>query len=304
MGVLRFALLAITLVACLADARPAGSEISGLVSIADGGPFTVIRGDELKQGTKGVTLVSGDMVETGPDSFLVVELQGGSLIGIGPSSRVYFLPHAGVFTLVVLEGWVKADVRTDGKSGAISIIGRRSGIQSPQAVVLLHADEHLDAIFDEQGSGTLLLRDSAATHSAAQTRAGQFFVREDRAAVVTQAHPSADFLAKMPIAFRDTLPEKALAGSKSPPEPKPVRKVTYADIQPWLTMPRDWRTGFIPRFRGRLKDPAFFAAMDEHLAEYPEWTPILHPPPDPAHPDAGSPPSARPLDTNQQGSRR
>ncbi len=301
---LRMALLALTLVACFADARPAGTDINGLVSIADGGPFTLIRGDELKQGARGVTLVGGDIVETGPDALLVIELPGGSLIGIGPSSGVYFLPRPGAVTLVVREGWVKADIRTDGKSGAVAILGRRLAIQSPRAVVLLHADEHFDTIFDEQGSGTLLLRDSAATHTGPQTRPGQFFAREDRAAVVTQSHPSADFLAKMPIAFRDTLPEKDLAASKSPPEPKPVRKVTYTDIQSWLTLPRDWRASFIPRFRGRLRDPAFFAAMDEHLADYPEWTSILHPPPDPTHPDVSPLPGARPLDTSQQGSRR
>ena len=40
---------------------------------------------------------------------------------------------------------------------------------------------------------------------------------------------------------------------------------------------RHWRAGFTTRLRGRLKDPAFFAAMEAHLASYPEWIPILHP---------------------------
>jgi hypothetical protein len=34
---------------------------------------------------------------------------------------------------------------------------------------------------------------------------------------------------------------------------------TYLDIQPWLTTPPDWRTGFIMRLRGRLKDRSFFS---------------------------------------------
>jgi hypothetical protein len=108
-------------------------------------------------------------------------------------------------------------------------------------------------------------------------------MREDRSPVVLQPRPSPDFLAKLPTAFRDTLPEKAEASLPRPREPKPVHKVTYSDIQSWLTMPRDWRSGFITRFRGRLKDPAFFSAMDAHLAQHPEWVPILHPkPPDEA----------------------
>ena len=273
----RNAVLALILATRFADASPRGTDINGVVSIADGDPFTVIRGDELRRGARGVTLIAGDIVETGPDTFLVVELQEGCLIGIGPSSGVYFLSRPGVATLIVLTGWLKADIRTEAKSGTISVLGLRLGIQSQQAVVLLHADEHFDAIFDEQGSGTLLLRDTAATHIDKETQPNQFFVREDRSEVVLQPHPSADFLARMPAAFRDTLPGQPSASSRSPLEPQRVRKVTYLDIQPWLTLPRDWRAGFITRFRGRLKDPAFFAAMDAHLALYPEWAPILHP---------------------------
>ena len=266
------------------------TDISGLVSIADGEPFTIVRGDSLWTGSKGATLVAGDIVETGPGSFLAIEMQGGSLVGIGPSSQVYFLRRADVATLVVLKGWLKADIRAKAKSGALRVVGTRLGLQGQQAVVLLNADERSDAIFDEQGSGTLLLRDDAGTRIDKETRPNQFLIRENRAAVVLQPRPSADFVAKMPIAFRDPLPEKASAGLEKPAEPKLVRNVTYSDIQSWLMMPRDWRAGFVGRFRGRLKDPAFFAAMDAHLTQLPEWVPILHPPPPP---DEELPPGAR-----------
>jgi len=83
----------------------------------------------------------------------------------------------------------------------------------------------------------------------------------------------------MPIPFWDDLPEPASAVEAVAPQS--VRAVTYSDIRTGLTIPRDWRTGFIGRFRARLNGPAFFAAMDAHLALHPEWTPILHPPPPP-----------------------
>jgi hypothetical protein len=222
------------------------------------------------------------MVETGPGAFLVLQLQGGSLMGIGPSSGVYWLPHAAVATLVVQKGWVKADSRAE----AISVLGPRGGIRSQRAVVILHADEHSDAVFDEQGPGTLLLSDTAATHPGKPTRPNQFFVWEQRSQAVLMPHPSPDFLASMPIAFRDNLPQMTTAQLPKPIEPKVVRKVTYLDIQSWLALPPDWRTGFVTRFRNRLKDPAFFAAMDAHLSLHPEWKPILHPPkpPDGARP--------------------
>ena len=63
-----------------------------------------------------------------------------------------------------------------------------------------------------------------------------------------------------------------------PVPPRALRAVNYSDIESWLTIPRQWRGSFVGRFRGRLKDPAFFAAMDAHQALLPEWKPILHPP--------------------------
>jgi hypothetical protein len=277
----RIALLAVALLVCLAQAKTAVSPLSGVVSIADGGPFTIIRQSAICAGTKGVTLLAGDIIETGPGAFLAIGLTGGSLLAIGPSSQVYILQRADIPTLIVLRGWVKADVRGSAGVGAIRVIGTRLGIQGQHAVVLIHADDGLDAIFDEQGSATLLLRDDAATRTDRLTHQNQFFVREDHEAVAIQQRPSADFVARMPIEFRDPLPEQAAAPLQKPAEAKRVRDVTYADIQSWLTMPRDWRSGFTTRFRGRLKDPAFFAAMDAHLTQLPEWVLILHPPPPP-----------------------
>jgi hypothetical protein len=264
------------------SAKPAASpNFGGVVAIADGEPFTIVRGTSLNTATKGVTLAAGDMVATGSRAFLAVEMQGGSLVGIGPSTQIYLMQRtaADTPTLVVLKGWVKADIRTGPKSPPLRVTGTRLGIQSHEAVVLLYVDERSDSVFDEQGSATLLLRDDAATRAGKDTQANQFFMREEHADVVLQPRPSPDFVVKMPVPFRDPLPEQASAKLKKTVAPQFVREVNYSDVQQWLNMPRDWRAGFIGRFRGRLKDPAFFAAMDASMAQHPEWQPILHPPP-------------------------
>jgi len=263
--------------------KTAPPSFGGVVSIADGEPFTLLRGTSLNTATKGVTLAAGDMVGTGQGAFLVVELQGGGLVGIGPSTQIYFMQRSAADppTLVVLKGWVKADIRSGSKGPSARVLGTRLGIQSHQAVVLLFVDERSDSVFDEEGSGTLLLRDEAATRTGRDAAANQFFVRQERADVISQPRPSSEFVEKMPIPFRDPLPENASAKLKKATAPQFVREVNYSDIQQWLNMPRDWRAGFIPRFRGRLKDPAFFAAMDASMAQHPEWQPILHPPPPP-----------------------
>jgi hypothetical protein len=92
----------------------------------------------------------------------------------------------------------------------------------------------------------------------------------------------------MPIPFRDPLPERASSRLKNRVDPVLVRVVSYGDVQQWLAIPRDWRAGFIPRFRSRIKDPIFFAAMDAHMAQHPEWQEVLHPPP----PQEPPPPAA------------
>ena len=269
--------------ACCVTAKPPAPNFGGMVSIADGEPFTVVRGTSLNTATKGVTLAAGDMIGTGPGAFLALEMQGGSLVGIGPSTQIYFMQRSAsdTPTLVVLKGWVKADIRTGTKSPPIRVTGTRLGIQSHEAVVLLYVDERSDSIFDEQGSATLVPRDEAASRTGKETQTNQFFVREERGDVITQPRPSSDLIAKMPVAFRDPLPEHASAKLKKTVALQPVREVSYSDVQQWLNMPRDWRTGFIGRFHGRLKDPAFFAAMDASMAQHPEWQPILHPPPPP-----------------------
>jgi len=255
----------------------------GVVSIADGEPFTIVRGTSLNTATKGVTLAAGDMVETGAGAFLVVEMQGGDLLGIGPSTEVYFMQRTASDnpTLVVLKGWVKADIRGASKGPDVRVLGTHLGIQTHHAVVLLHVDEQSDSMFDEQGAGALLLRDEAATRTGTNTAPNQFFVREERADVISQPRPSHQFVENMPIAFRDPLPANAAAKLKKTTGLEFVRAVNYADVQQWLNMPRDWRAGFIGRFRRRLRDPAFFAAMDASMAQHPEWQPILHPPPPP-----------------------
>ena len=266
-----FALLAMTLCATVIHGNPPAG---GVVSFADGEPFTIVRRDTLMSGAAGVALTAGDFLETGPKAFFVVQEPEGTLIGVGPSTAIYLIERAEIATLFVIKGWVKADV----KAATMRIIASRLGIQGQQAVMVLYSDERSNAVFDEQGSTTIVLPDTPPTPFSTESGSNHFFRREDRSDVVSQPSPSAEFVDKMPLAFRDSLP--AYPKLPEPVPPRELRAVTYPDVQALLTIPSKWRGGFIGRFRGRLKDPAFFKAMDAHLALFPEWTPILHPPPE------------------------
>jgi hypothetical protein len=261
--------------ACLFSGKPVQSQFNGLVSFADGGAFSIVRRDTLMAGSKGVALLAGDIVETGPNAFLVIQGLGGELVGIGPSTGVYFVEREEVPTLFVLKGWVKVDV----KSGPLRLTGTRLGIQGQQAVMLLHADELSNEVFDEQGSTTLLPVGDDARPVGKETGPSRFFLRGEQLEVVSQASPSSEFVADMPAPFRDPLP--VYAKLPEPVPPHVLHAVSYSDIKGWLTIPRQWRGSFVGRFRGRLKDPAFFAAMNAQQDLLPEWKLILHPPQEP-----------------------
>jgi hypothetical protein len=89
--------------------------------------------------------------------------------------------------------------------------------------------------------------------------------------------PDSSFVEPMPHQFRDTFSSLLSHFSGKPPEPKRDHEVTYSEIQPWLTIGKAWRKGFVNRFQPCLNDPAFRKALDAHLKDHPEWGPVLHP---------------------------
>jgi hypothetical protein len=260
----------------------AWAEQPDVVKIADGPSFSIIRGDKLYEAAKGVKLLAGDLIETQSGSFIVADLPAGAVVAVGPSTRLYLLEGTDVPTFVVLRGWLKLDAHPSGAGDLRRAIAAQLGAAARQGVFVLHATEHRDEVFQESGMMTLLLRDAAATHSKSESKITQYFAREDGNLIVAP-RPTAPFVAEMPVQFRDPLPDGPVGGSDAKViEPKLIREVSYADVADWLTIPRDWRTGFIRRFRGRLKDRAFLSALDAHLSLHPEWTPVLHPPPPPS----------------------
>jgi hypothetical protein len=266
--------IALALWACLFSGKPVQPQLDGLVSVADGGAFSIVRRDTLMTSSSGVAVLAGDIVETGPDAFVVIQDPDGDLVGIGPSTGVYFVEQQPVPTLFVLKGWVKVDA----KSEPVRLTGTRLGIQGHEVVMLLHAGERSNEVFDEQGSATLLPAGDDARPVGKESGPNRFFLRGEQLEVVSRASPSAEFVAGMPAPFRDPLP--VYAKLPEPVPPRVLRAVNYVDIQDWLTIPRQWRASFVKRFQGRLKDPAFFAAMNAQQSLLPEWKHILHPPPE------------------------
>jgi len=237
------------------------------------GPLKIIRGTTLLQASEGVRLRPGDIVMTSDSGFAQLEFAKGPIVALGPATQAYVLSRAGseATDLVMLNGWLKAESH----AGAPPFRYKTPELEASTSdgTVLIHAAGGSGAIFVE--SGTAKVGESSARSTAAKS--GQFFSRSGGKPVTTTARPDSAFIEGMPRAFRDTLPPRMARFAAKAPEPKREREVSYQDVQPWLTMNRAWRRGFVERFRPRINDSEFRRALDAHMSEHPEWDPVLHP---------------------------
>lgn len=263
----------------------------GTFTLVEGSP-RLIRGTTVLRASEGVRFQDNDIVETASPGFVQAEFAGGSIVAIGPSTRV--LIHSGGgkgADVVLMSGWLKGENPSD--AGGYHFSSSALGAASKAGAVILHTAAPDGELYVESGTATVT---EAGGHPIA-AKAGQFFTRRSGKLTVT-TRPDGSFLQDMPQPFRDTLPSRQshFAGKK-PAEPKHDHDVTYAEIEPWLKMGA-WRRSFEERFQPRLKDAEFRKAVESHITEYPEWDRVLHPEKYPqnsptAPADSSKPPSGR-----------
>jgi hypothetical protein len=266
----RFFVLSMLLV--LAQIFAHAQEI-GTVTLLKDSPLHVIRGYSMYQGTEGMKLRQGDILETGPapTAQAQFEFSGGAVIELGPSSQLYILSQSGAAAdLVLLSGWLKGETTV----GSYRYSSPLASATTKGGNVVLHAAGDNADIFVERGNASISGGSGTAIPSATEKI---FFTHKAGKPLASAERPSRDFISGMPVCFRDMLPARlsAFAGKK-PPIPKSDHDVTYTEIERWLTTP-PWRKGFVVRFKPRLQDSAFRKAIADHIGALPDWEPALHP---------------------------
>jgi hypothetical protein len=265
-------------------AIPAPVHEVGTVTFLEGS-LRIIRGTTALQAGEGVRLRRGDIIESSDGGFAELEFVEGAIVAIGPSSRLYILREgaggkSGTDTaeaeLVLLSGWLKG--QSDSGAGKYRYQCPLLAATTGKGTVVFHSDGDEGNVFIESGSAAIgEVSPDGNSGKPTAGNAGQFFSRHRGKGVVNSPRPNAGFIDALPRSFRDALPSRLAHFSGKPVEPKVQHAVSYAEIQPWLTMPSSWRRGFVERFESRLKDPEFRKQLENHLAEHPEWQPILHP---------------------------
>jgi hypothetical protein len=255
------------------------------------GSLRIIRGANVykaDRSAEGMVVRQGDMIESSDGGFAQFEFGGGTVVALGPSSKVFLARLAGghrggaapgqpVANLILLSGWLKAE--SNPASGTYRYSTSLFSLAAASASILIHLDADGCDAYVESGSATVGEPSSEiAWRQTGTAKGGQFFSRKSGKNMATLARPSPSFVDTMPVPFQDTLPPRSSRfEGKKPPEPKSDHPVTFADLQPWFALSAGWRKSFVERFEPRLTDASFRAQIEAHLAQYPEWDPILHP---------------------------
>jgi len=257
---------------------PAVAQQTGTLTLVEG-PLRLIRGAAVLQGTRGVRVQPGDIIESSDAGFVQVEFTGSGIVALGGTTRVLILGRGAGSTaeLLLLSGWLKSQAPSS--AGVYRCDSPLGGATIENGSLVLHSTAAGAEIFVESGSAHIgEVSSDGNWRDPHVAKAGQFFSRPAAKNVAVSARPSSTFVDTMPRQFRDTLASLASRFTGKPPQPKRDHEVSYSEIQPWLTSPLTWRRGFVRRFQSRLQDPSFRRPLDAHLRDHPEWGPILHPP--------------------------
>lgn len=279
-SMLRIAVVAFML--CAASSAAFAADVLGIVTILEGNS-ALYRGPGRAVVAEGVRLAGGDIVDTAAGTFMQIELADGTVMQLGPATRVFFAPYFARQRgdrggLYVLAGWVKLSTpKPNVASTAIAEI--RTPVFDVAAlsgtlVMNVAAD---GTAFVENGDSRLAERQAKGPATTVALKAGEFYARKPNARGGVAARPTQEFVGAMPRGFRDTLPLRSDRFRERDTPIKPASDFSYADVEAWLKSDPLVRRQLMQRWRAKAVEPAFRAGLVANLRAHPEWDPILYP---------------------------
>jgi hypothetical protein len=274
-----------------AEAAARGSGPEATVTIMEG-PALFIRGDSRFIPAPGVKLTGGDIVVTGADALLQLELEGGTRVDLGPNTSLMWLPaetgSAPRRAAYLLAGWVKVAAGPASQAALDLLRTSRFELGVADGVSVTRLDGEEASVFAELGGARIAERRRGGSPAEVTLKVGQFYSRRAQAAATVLARPSPQFLQQLPAQFLETLPSRLDVFRNRAVAARPAPDFTYAEVEPWLKADGTIRRQVADRWKNKARDPAFRRALEANLRDLPEWQPILYPPP-PADPDAHAP---------------
>lgn len=266
------------------------------ISLADK-PVRIIRAAAVYKAGVGVLVQKDDIVETGAGG-AQLEVSPEMILALGPDTRIY-LSNIGTDAqsrteLVLLKGWVKVLSKGSGAAKRVIVTSPAIKVAIDSGSSIIHGVPGKGEMFAEEGTQIVNDMDERGKAGAdTKVNREQFAINTAGQGLKVLPRPAKDFLAEMPIAFRDPVtpaPDR-LKGARLPASKE--RDADFADVEPWLNNTLAVKKSFVSRFSPRLKDANFRKQLDDQLGQSAEWKPILHPPlPKDAAKDGGKPAGA------------
>lgn len=217
----------------------------------------------------GQRLAPGALVDSGAKTALLrLEWPDGATVDLGPATRVMVAPPGWRArsgrppSVYLLQGWAKVAGSSAAPAGGIVAPGFELLPLSGAAVAVVGAREQ--QVFAESGAAELLVRPAGTQRGIAP---GALYNGEG----MVLARPPADWLQRVPRAFRDPIPRRAAQLPDRSGDASALPAPTYQDLAAWLAAEPDVRREFPRRFAPLLQDAAFRRAVQQHLAAHPEW---------------------------------
>jgi hypothetical protein len=264
---------------CVLAADPPGT-----ITILEG-EAQVFRGAARYVAAEGLKLAFGDIVETGDNAFIQVELGDGSTFQMGGISRAMINGGGGKPKperwIYFMSGWGKmSGARRDAKAEAPFDLRAPLFDIPPNAGTLVFQATPIEVqLFVERGDTRLTERQRAGAASILALKTGDTYTRKNASGRAVVVHdPSPEFLAKVPRNFRDTLPSRMEKFRDREIKPKEGPDFGYADVELWMKAEPLIRRPLVQRFKAKaFRDANFKSGIVANMSSHPEWDPVLFP---------------------------
>ena len=265
----------------LAAATSAAAQ--GVILTLIDGRAIVTDGAQRFEAVAGMRPGAAAIIETGPSTTLArFEWPDRTTVDLGPDTRAMLLPpgfpaRSGRLPLLyLLQGWAK--INGPGKDAAGGLLAPGFEVLPFIGAAVVFADRRERFAFAESGPLDIVERGASARRLG--VAAGALYA--GAAGVVPR--PTSEWLARVPRAFRDAIPQRAAAFKDRVVNASVLAPPTYVGLADWLTAEPAVRREFPRRFAGLMQDAESRRGLQSHLSSHPEWGPLLNPPIDPNKP--------------------
>ena len=254
---------------------------AGIVSIAEGSA-RLLRNTTWYKLVPGTRFREGDILVAKGAGQIQVELFAGGTFNLGAPGTLFAaaVPIVGdkligMLDLALPDGWLKLVATAPNLEFRVQTDS--TTLTATEAIVVMRAQPGAAELFVESGAATLTDAGTGKVKapSTIDLRAGGYVTQSGDLPLRFERRAPAAFVAAIPRYLIDPLPALAAKYKVMAVPLVAEQEVTYAEAQPWLAGP--YRKQFLKRFQPRLKDRDFRAAVEAHIAHYPEWDRILHP---------------------------